>query len=97
MCDACEEDDVAIPYVPVDRDRVQRARQIEAAMPGERAPEAAWNVYFGLAGGAIVWRHFERIRQAYAAAEAAAAPAPGGFGKKRARSQRVPVCAEVVS
>jgi hypothetical protein len=96
MCDACEEDDVLVPYVPVDRDRVRRAREIEAAMPGDRVPEAAWNIYFGRAGGAIAWPHLQRIRQAYDEAERSAPPPARRFGR-RARARRVPVCAEVAS
>jgi hypothetical protein len=96
MCDACEEDDVLVPYVPIDRDRVSRAREIEAGMAGERVPEGAWNIYFGRAGGSIEWRHLLRIRQAYDAAGSETKP-PARLGKKAAQRRRVPVCAEIVS
>ena len=96
MCDACEEADVLVPYVPIDRDRVRRARQIEGGMAGERVPDAAWDIYFGLAGGSIEWRHLLRIRQAYDAAASEAIP-PARLGKRASPRRRVPVCAEVVS
>jgi len=91
MCSACEGEE-PVAYVPVDRAVVLRARVIEASMPGERVPATAWEIYFGFAGGAIEWRHFQRIRQSHDEAERSAPPAKPTLGKKRATR---PVCAEI--
>jgi hypothetical protein len=95
MCSACEDAEIT-PYQPADRTLVRRARAIEALMPGERVPESAWQIYFDLAGGAIEWRHFQRIRQSYDEAERTV-PALKVLGKRGAQGRRVPVCAEIAS
>ena len=94
MCSACEDEDIA-PSVPVDRTMVRRARDIEAAMPGERVPDGAWDIYFSFAGGSIEWRHFQRMRQCHDEAERSAPPASPVLGKRRAQGGRLPVCAEI--
>ncbi len=38
-------------------------------MPGERVPDAAWEIYFGFAGGSVAWPHLQRILQAFEEAE----------------------------
>ena len=68
MCSACENLPIE-PRVAVDIEMVHRARDIEAAMPGNRAPDDAWAVFFGFAGGAIEYPHYQRIYQAYEKAE----------------------------
>lgn len=68
MCSACEGKPPE-ERVMVDRELVARARDIEATMQGERVPEASWDVFFGFAGGALEYRHFQRIHQAYEVAE----------------------------
>lgn len=68
MCSACEGKPIE-PHVAVDPAVVHRTRDIEAAMPGDRVPEASWDVFFGFAGGALEYRHFQRIHQAYEKAE----------------------------
>ena len=56
---------------------VAAARAIEADMPGERAPEHAWAIFFSFAGGAIEWRFHQRIRASFdAALDAAGASSP---------------------
>jgi hypothetical protein len=65
-------------------------------MPGERVPQAAWDIYFGTAGGSIAWPHFQRIRQAHEEALQSGGSRPGGLFGKRC-SRRAPVCAEVTS
>jgi hypothetical protein len=95
MCSACE-DEAITPYVPVDRELVRRARDVEALMSGERVPEIAWEIYFGFAGGSIEWRHYQRIRLAYDEAEKTIAPRRPVLGK-RTQARRVPVCAEITS
>ena len=74
MCSSCEEDEPA-PYVPIDRAVALRAREIEASMPGERVPDGAWAIYFGHAGGAVAWRHFQRMRQSHDEADRSVAAA----------------------
>jgi hypothetical protein len=49
-------------------DIVERAHAIEAALAGEPAPDQAWAIY--LAGGAVPWAHYQRIRASIAAASA---------------------------
>jgi hypothetical protein len=68
MCSACEGKPIE-ERVAVDPSVVPRARAIEAAMPGDRVPDDAWNVFFGFAGGSVEWRHFQRMHQAYEEAE----------------------------
>jgi hypothetical protein len=93
MCSACDDEEIAT-YVPVDRDLVRRAREVEAAMAGERAPDIAWEIYFGFAGGSIEWGHYQRIRLAYDEADRKTAPVRPVLGK-RTQTRRLPVCAEV--
>jgi hypothetical protein len=95
MCSACDDEEIA-PKVPVDRDLMRRAREIEAAMPGEPVPKKAWEIYSNLAGGAIEWKHFQRIRLSYDEAYQKAARPPR-LGKRGAPEMRVPVCAEITS
>ena len=68
MCSACEGKPIE-PHVAVDPDLVRRARELEAGMSGERVPASAWEIYFGFTGGSVEWRHFQRMHQAYEAAE----------------------------
>ena len=68
MCSACEGKPVE-PHVPVDPELIQRARDVEGLMSGERVPDGAWEIYFGLAGGAVEYRHFRRVHQALEEAE----------------------------
>ena len=74
MCLACEAGDAA--QAGVSRALAARARAIEAALPGERVPEAAWRIIAGEAGGAIAWRDHLRILTCLDQAGAAEA-APG--------------------
>ena len=68
MCSACEGLPPE-PRVAVDPALVQRAHEIERGMPGEPVPDAAWNVFFGFAGGSVEFRHYQRIHAAYEEAE----------------------------
>jgi hypothetical protein len=68
MCSACEGKPIE-PHVAVDPEAIHRARDIEAAMPGERVPDAAWEIYFGFAGGSVAWPHLQRVLQAFEEAE----------------------------
>jgi hypothetical protein len=68
MCSACEGKPIE-PHVPVDPDLVRRARELEAAMSGERVPAGAWEIYFCFAGGSVEYRHFQRMHQAYEEAD----------------------------
>jgi hypothetical protein len=63
MCSACEGNPIE-PHVPPDPELIRRAREVESMMPGERVPDACWEIYFGLAGGAVEYRHFQRLHQA---------------------------------
>jgi hypothetical protein len=96
MCSACEGAEIE-PFEAVDRALVARARKLEAAMPGERVPEAAWAIVFDYAGGAIEWRHYQRIHQSYEDARRSAAAAAAITGRKSRRGPAVPVCERVGS
>jgi hypothetical protein len=96
MCSACDDEPIE-PYVPVSEEVLRRAREIEAALPGERVPEIAWSIYFGFAGGSIAWRHFQRLRQAHDEADKSVDRPSPVLGTRQARGRRMPVCAEVAS
>lgn len=68
MCSACE-GKAPEPRVAVDLALVHRARDIERTMAGEKVPDMAWDVFFGFAGGAVEYRHYQRIHEAYEQAE----------------------------
>ena len=55
-------------FVPASCELVERTRALEREMAGPPVPEAAWDVFFSAACGAIEWAHFERMFQARSAA-----------------------------
>jgi hypothetical protein len=65
MCDF-EADEMG---VRIDQGLYEAARRIERRLAGPTAPEAAWDVFFGRAGGALVWSDYRRIKSCYAKAE----------------------------
>ena len=75
MCEACESDEPFVPREPVPAAVLTAARALEAALPGDPVPDAAWSIYLGLAGGAVTWPQYQRIRMSYEAALAATPPA----------------------
>jgi hypothetical protein len=56
------------PYVAPADDVVRRTREVEAAMPGERVPEAAWALYFSPLCEPIPPQQFRRMFMARRAA-----------------------------
>jgi hypothetical protein len=72
MCEACESDEPFEPRQPVPPAIIAKARAIEAALAGEPAPDAAWAIYLGQAGGAITFAQYQRIRSSTEAAFASA-------------------------
>ena len=86
MCEACESDEPFEPSEPVPPEILERARAIEAALAGERAPDQAWHIYLGRAGGAVVWPQYQRIRASFEAAYASTPPVrmKAAFGRRRA-------------
>ncbi len=70
MCEACESDEPYAPPEALPPEFLDRARAIEAALAGEPAPNQAWAIYLGHAGGAVPWRQYQRIRASIAAAYA---------------------------
>jgi len=72
MCEACESDEPFEPREPVPPEILAAARAIEAALVGERAPDQAWAIYLGRAGGAVAWPHYQRIRASFDGAYASA-------------------------
>lgn len=65
MCDL-EADEMG---VRIDQGLYEAARRIERRLAGSAVPEAAWDVFFGRAGGAVVWSDYQRIKSCYAKAE----------------------------
>lgn len=66
MCWACAPGGRAFWIEP---EVLARARQIEAAMPGEAVPEQAWRIVLGEMDGSIDIAQFERMREALYQAE----------------------------
>jgi hypothetical protein len=80
MCAACDGDEEDMgPRAPASAEVVAAVKEIESKMPGERVPEHAWAIFFNFAGGAIEWRHYQRIRSSYDAALDAAAARDRAF------------------
>jgi hypothetical protein len=72
MCEACESDEPFEPRQPMPAEIIARARAIEVSLAGDPAPEAAWAIYLGQAGGAITFAQYQRIRSSTEAAFASA-------------------------
>ena len=68
MCSACENDPIEL-HVPLDPELIRRAREVESMMSGERVPDGAWQIYFGLVGGSVEYRDFQRMYRALEEAE----------------------------
>ena len=68
MCGSSTIDGTYRPYVPPADDVVLRTREVEAAMDGERVPEAAWSLYFSPSCEPIPPQHFRRMFMARRAA-----------------------------
>ena len=58
MCEACEADGQQAGISPA---LATRARQLEAAMPGAKVPDHAWDILLGRSGGAVAWAHTQRM------------------------------------
>jgi hypothetical protein len=86
MCEACEGDEPFEPREPVRPEIVAAARAIEAALAGDQAPEQAWAIYLGRAGGAVSWPQYRRIRASFEAAYASTPPVrmKASFRRRRA-------------
>jgi hypothetical protein len=56
----------------IDQGLYEAARRIELRLAGPPVSNTAWNVFFGRAGGALVWSDYQRIKACYAKAEIAA-------------------------
>jgi len=65
MCDF-EADEMG---VRIDQGLYEAARRIERCLAGPTVPDRAWDVFFGRAGGAVVWSDYQRIKSCYAKAE----------------------------
>jgi hypothetical protein len=75
----------------IDQGLYEPARRIERTLPGDHAADAAWDVFFGRSGGAVVWAHFCRIKTSYARAAAMAHISPAFRRKPPTRSIRCEV------
>jgi hypothetical protein len=53
----------------IDQGLYEAARRIERRLGGAPASDAAWDVFFGRAGGAVMWSDYQRIRNCCAKAE----------------------------
>jgi len=93
MCEACDSDEPFEPREAVRPEIIAAARAIEAALAGERAPDQAWVIYLGRAGGAVSWPQYQRIRVSFEAAYASTPPirmkAPLGRGRAAIRCEGV--------
>jgi hypothetical protein len=86
MCDFCFDKD------PVEHAALgeitpaimRRMREIEASIPGEAVPEAAWAVFLGTASGALSWGQYERMAACRTEALAARGPTIPGSNIKEA-------------
>ena len=68
MCGFSVIDNIYRPYVAPADEVVRRAREAEAAMAGERVPEAAWALFFSASCAPIAPEHFRRMFSARRAA-----------------------------
>jgi hypothetical protein len=66
MCDF-EADDQG--RMRIDQGLYEAVRRIERRLAGRPAADAAWDVFFGRTGGAVMWSDYQRIRSCYAKAE----------------------------
>jgi hypothetical protein len=58
MCAACEAGGQQAGISPA---LAAHARRIEAAMPGPKVPNQAWDILLGLSGGAVPWVQTQRM------------------------------------
>ena len=49
------------PFVPASEAVIDRTRLVEASMPGDRVPDAAWEAFFSAACRAIDLGQFQRM------------------------------------
>ena len=68
MCGFGVIDNIYRPYVAPADEVVLRTRETEAAMAGERVPEAAWALFFSASCAPIAPDHFRRMFTARRAA-----------------------------
>jgi hypothetical protein len=67
MCFACEGMD--LPQMGISPAMAARARRLEAAMPGRRVAEEAWEVLLGQRGGSLPWPVMQRLMTCLSQAE----------------------------
>jgi hypothetical protein len=72
----------------IDQSLFEAAREIERHMPGHPAADKAWDVFFGRAGGGILWNDCLRIKASYRRAAALNV-------LKRRTHRRMPRCLSV--
>ena len=68
MCGYSVIDNIYRPYVAPADDVVRRTRECEAAMAGDRVPEASWTLFFGASCAPIPPDQFRRMFTARRAA-----------------------------
>jgi hypothetical protein len=85
----CDYDSDGGERVLIDQSLFEAARRIERRLAGEPASDAAWEIFFGRAGGAVVWTHYQRIKSSYAQA---AATTPLATAFKRTKPPGLPRC-----
>jgi hypothetical protein len=66
----CDYDSDGGERVMIDQSLFEAARRIERRLAGEPASDAAWRIFLGRSGGAVVWTHYQRIKNSYAQAAA---------------------------
>lgn len=95
MCDSCDDWD-GEKGPSIDATLIPAARSIEAAKPGDPAPDEAWAIFAGTAGGGISWADYQRIMTSYEEAERLAA-GPPKLGRKRGTSFRGQRCEAAIA
>jgi hypothetical protein len=66
----CDYDSEGGERVMIDQSLFEAARRIECRLAGAPASDAAWKIFFGRSGGAVVWTHYQRMKSSYAQAAA---------------------------
>jgi hypothetical protein len=94
MCWACDNRDDG-GRVLASPQRLAAARAVEAAMPGERVPDEAWNIFFGLAGGGLAWADRQRMVMAFERSEKTVRRRTG-IAAGTGNAERSPFCCDPV-
>lgn len=69
MCFECDDDEEGgLAPLRFTEELAWHARRIEEDLPGDPVSEEAWEIFFGLRGGSLVWADHERMARCREAA-----------------------------